>query len=266
MTPVCKPGSFPHTITVRCISIETFKIQIAGLVTQVEPIYESTKVYCGKYLTDLSPQVHIVVTENDLSYEQHMLDVEAREEGMKLRKFTGPFLERAAIQRKIAQHLLQEDTLLLHGSTVAVDGFAYLFTAACGTGKSTHTRFWRDVFGNRAVMINDDKPFLRISDKGVIACGSPWSGKHGLDANVSAPLKGICILHRGEQNVIRQIKPEDAAAMLHHQSFDLEDVMLREKTAALVDKLMGAVSLWEMHCTKDPEAALVAFHAMSECK
>ena len=36
------------------------------------------------------------------------------------------------------------------GSTVAVDGQAYLFTAPCHTGKSTHTRLWRELFGDRA--------------------------------------------------------------------------------------------------------------------
>ena len=54
------------------------------------------------------------------------------------------------IQEKIAGQLLERDTLLLHGSTVAVDGQAYLFTAPCHTGKSTHTRLWRKLFGDRA--------------------------------------------------------------------------------------------------------------------
>ena len=245
------------------MNIETFNIQIAEVVTQVQPRYESTKAYCRNYLTDRPATFYITVTEADLLFEQHMLDEEAREEGIKLRKFTGPFLERAAIQRKIAERLLRDDTLLMHGSTVAVDGIAYLFTAACGTGKSTHTRLWREVFGHRAVMINDDKPFLRISGNGIVACGSPWSGKHGLDTNTAAPLGGICILSRGTEIVIRRIGPEDAAAMLLHQSFDPGTEAGRAKTAALVDRLLGTVPLWEMHCTKEPDAALVAFRAMS---
>lgn len=244
--------------------MEPFRIQIAELTIEVQPLYETTKYYCQNYLTDCPAAFSVSVSEADLIYEQHMLDVEAREEGIKLRKFTPPFLERAAIQRKIAERLLENDTFLLHGSTVAVDGNAYLFTAACGTGKSTHTRAWREVFGNRAVMINDDKPFLKISENGVIAYGSPWSGKHGLDANVSAPLKGICILKRGGENVIRPVDPAEAAAMLHHQSFDLEMEPYKEKTAALVERLIETVPLWEMYCTKDPLAAKVAYQAMSQ--
>ena len=246
--------------------MKSFRISIAGLSVQVQPLFETTAVYCRNYLTDDEPSCSIAVTEEDLLFEQKMLDIEAREEGLKLRKFTGPFLERTAIQRKIADELLRRDTLLLHGSTIAVDGAAYLFTAACGTGKSTHTRLWREVFGDRAVMVNDDKPFLKFKGDNVIAYGSPWSGKHGLDTNICAPLKGICILHRGSENVIRPMAAENAIEMLVHQAFLSTDPALQEKTTVLVEKLARTAPLWEMECTKDRQAAEVAHEAMSQRK
>ena len=232
-------------------------------MAQVKPLYETTVVYCHNYLTDQPASLCISVEEEDLSFEQHMLDLEASAEGLKLRKFTGPFLERAAIQRKIAEELLNRDTLLFHGSTVAVDGAAYLFTAACGTGKSTHTRLWKEVFGDRAVMINDDKPFLQITQQGVIAHGSPWSGKHGLDTNIAAPLKGICILYRGDANSIHRLTSTDAASMLHHQSYESANAANQKRISDLVDTLMQRVPLWEMHCTKTIDAAITAYDAMS---
>lgn len=243
--------------------MDSFKIEIAGLVTQVQPLYETTAVYCRSYLTDKMPAFEISITEEDLAFEQRMLDIEAREEGMKLRRFTGPFLERTAIQRKIAEELLKHGTLLMHGSTVGLDGAAYLFTATCGTGKSTHTRLWREVFGDRAVMINDDKPFLTIGSDGVVAYGSPWSGKHGLDHNIGLPLKGICILRRGAVNRIRRITPEEAKDMVYHQCQGTADAGLQERICTLADLMMQKIPLWEMECTKEPEAALVSYSAMS---
>jgi serine kinase of HPr protein (carbohydrate metabolism regulator) len=56
------------------------------------------------------------------------------------------------------------DTFLFHGSAIAVDGVGYLFTAKSGTGKSTHARLWRELLGARAVMVNDDKPLLRVTE------------------------------------------------------------------------------------------------------
>lgn len=243
--------------------MDAFKIEIAGLVTQVHPLYETTAVYCRNYLTDKMAAFEISITEEDLAFEQQMLDIEAREEGMKLRKFTGPFLERTAIQRKIAEELLKHNTLLMHGSTVGVDGAAYLFTATCGIGKSTHTRLWRETFGDRAVMINDDKPFLKIGSEGVVAYGSPWSGKHGLDHNIGLPLRGICILRRGQVNQIRRITPDEAKEMVYHQSQGTADTCLQDEIRTLADRLMEIVPLWEMDCTKEPEAAWVSYEAMS---
>ena len=241
--------------------MEAFKICIAGLCAQVQPMFLSTREYCKAYLTEEEAEIVITVTPEDLIYEQKLADIEAEEEGLKRRKFTDHFLERATIQRKIADALLHRNVLMVHGSTVALDGEAYMFTAACGTGKSTHTRLWRDVFGDRSVMVNDDKPFLELTKNGVIAHGSPWTGKHGLGTNLSVPLKGICILRRGPENVIRPLQPENAMAMLLHQTHVPEaDSTLAE---GLVARLAESVSLWEMECTKDPEAAVVSHRAMS---
>ena len=240
-----------------------FKMKIAGAVAAVDSLFDSTPHYLKAYLTEDAPDFSVTVTESDLRFEQAELDKEALEEGFRRREFTDPFLERAAIQRAFAEFLFDRDILLVHGSTVAVDGRAYLFAAKSGTGKSTHTRLWRQVFGQRAVMINDDKPFLHLTDTGVIAFGSPWSGKHGLDTNISAPLAGICILQRGQENIIRPLSAEEALPRLHKEAYIPMDAEKYPKFQTLVEKLARQVPLWHMTCTKDPQAAQVAFDAMS---
>ena len=243
--------------------MEPFLIQIAGLIARVEPLFLSTREYLKDYLTNNVPDIFISVQQDDLVFEQAMLDREALEEGMKFRKFTGPFLERAAIQRKIAEALLERDTILLHGSTVGVDGNAYLFTAPCGTGKSTHTRLWRQSFGDRAVMVNDDKPFLQISSEGVFAYGSPWCGKHGLHSNICLPLKGICILRRGPENQINTCDSGSHFDFLLKQILIPEEPILAEKAKHLLRQLVMTVPLYEMACNKEPEAALVSYQYMT---
>ena len=241
-----------------------FRIKIAGKTAAVTSLFDSTRDYCRAYLTDEKPDFSLSVSREDLAFEQEFLRLEAIEEGIKIRTFTDPFLDRAAIQRKVADYLLRSDVLLFHGSAVALDGKGYLFTADCGTGKSTHTRFWREVFGSRAVMINDDKPFLKITEEGVLACGAPWSGKHGLDANITVPLKGICILRRGSENTIRPVTAEEALEMLRKQACLPTDEADLPLWQSLVDKLAETVPLWEMHCTKNPNAALVSQEAMEQ--
>lgn len=237
-----------------------FRIEIAGTAFAVTSLFESTKDYCKHYLTDAEPEYRIEVFREDLVFEQEQLDIEAREEGMKRRKFTDPFLERTAIQRKVADCLLQKDVVLFHGSGLALEGQGYLFTAACGTGKSTHARFWRETLG--AVAVNDDKPFLKISPAGVTMFGAPWSGKHGLDANMAVPLKGLCILHRGSENRIRKITPDEAIEELLHHGCAPTDSADAPKFRALIRQLAETVPLWRMECTKDPSAAATAREAM----
>ena len=236
----------------------TFCIGIAGRVARVHALFDSTRDYCRDYLTEEAPDFTVAVTREDMAREQEWLRQEALEEGLRPRVFTDPFLERTVIQRKVAQALLAYDTLLIHGSAVAVDGRGYLFTAKCGTGKSTHTRFWREVFGSRAVMINDDKPFLRITAEGALVCGAPWSGKHGLHSNITVPLQGICILDRGTENRISRLAPEEARSILKNQC---QQPLTRED---LLETLLEKVGLWHMFCTKDPAAAEVSHGAMKE--
>ena len=240
-----------------------FSIHIAGHTSRITSLFDSTRDYCRKYLTEEAAEWDIAVTREDLAYEQEALRQEALEEGLRIRIFTDPFLERTAIQRKVAEYLFDRDILMTHGSTVAVDGKAYLFTAKCGTGKSTHTRLWRQVFGPRAVMVNDDKPFLKLTEDGVLACGSPWSGKHGLDTNVTLPLQGICILTRGKENSIWRILPEEALPMLLHQSYCPVEEAKRARFETLVQLLAERTPLWHMECNMDPSAAEVSHNAMS---
>ena len=239
-----------------------FNMKIAGHTAGVTALFESTPLYFGAYLTEDAPEFSITVTREDIAFEQQDLLEEALREGFKPRTFTDPFLERAAIGRQFAEFLLEHRTLWLHGSAIALDGCGYLFTARSGTGKSTHTRLWREVFGQRAQMVNDDKPFVTLTDGGALLHGSPWSGKHGLDTNITVPLKGICLLERGSENRIEPAGAETVLPLLEKQAYE---PLTDEKAAIsrdLLRQLSRNVALWHMACTKAPEAAKAACSAM----
>lgn len=238
-------------------------MKIAGRTAKVQSLFDSTKDYCSKYLNDAAPEFTVAVSREDLILEQHLLDQEADEEGLRRRVFTDPFLERTTIQRKIAEQLLSYDVLLIHGSAIAVDGNGYLFTAKTGTGKSTHTRLWRQVFGSRAVMVNDDKPFLQFTESSIFLCGAPWSGKHGLDTNIAVPLQGICILERGTENIIAPVRTDTAEDFLRHQCQAPLDAEKLPLFMQLTKRLLAA-PLWHMQCTVSEEAPAVAYEAMKK--
>jgi hypothetical protein len=241
-----------------------FNIDIADVVVQVHAIYDSSREYCKEYLSEQKPDFSVVITHEDLLLEREKAAKTDVAEGKSVRNVSDAQLEITAIQRKIAREMFSYDTILFHGSVVAVDGQAYLFTAKSGTGKSTHTRLWREVFGNRAIMVNDDKPFLRIENQKILACGSPWNGKHRLGTDIKVPLKAICILERGQENSIVKIEPQDGLHMLLQQSNRPNGVKMLGTFLEMIDTIAKCVPLFRMCCNMDPKAAVMAYHAMAE--
>ena len=240
----------------------TRKYKIADKTVEISSIYEEVHEYCADYLTDESADYSVTTTQADIDFEREKSAREDAVEGIPIRQFSDGYLEELAVYRKIAEQMITYDTILFHGSVVAVDGVGYLFTAKSGTGKSTHTRLWREYFRDRAVMVNDDKPLLHISESGVIAYGTPYNGKHRLGINISVPLKAICILARAADNHIKQITREQAYTMLLQQVYRPADSVLMMKTLNLIDRLADMVKLYRLGCNRDISAAKVAFEGM----
>ena len=164
------------------------------------------------------------------------------------------------------RQLLNFDGFMLHSSCIVVDGRAYLFTANPGTGKSTHTSLWLQQFGDRAFILNDDKPAVRLEDGVWYAYGTPWSGKHDISVNARAPVAGIACLERGEINEIEPFSGRDAVLALLRQCNRPKAAEYRIKLLELLDKLITQVPVWKLKCNMDPEAAIVSYEAMSGCK
>ena len=240
----------------------TRKYKIADKVVEVNSIYDEVHEYCSDYQTDEPADYSITTTQADIDFEREKSAREDEIEGIPIRQFTDSYLEELAVYRKIAEKMLNFDTVLFHGSVVAVDGVGYLFTAKSGTGKSTHTRLWREYFGERAVMVNDDKPLLHIADSGVVAYGTPYNGKHRLGTNTSVPLKAICILTRSADNHIEPITREQAYTMLLQQVYRPADMLKMAKTLELVDRLADGVKLYRLGCNMDISAAKIAYEGM----
>lgn len=160
------------------------------------------------------------------------------------------------------RQLLPFDGMMLHASAVVRDGKAYLFTAPCGTGKSTHTRLWLENFPD-AFILNDDKPALRLEDGTFYAYGTPWSGKTAQNRNVRVELGGICVLGRAKEN---RIMPHAGSAALHdilEQTLRPRDPALMGKLLDILDRLLTLVPVWKLECNMEPQAAHVSYNAMS---
>lgn len=160
------------------------------------------------------------------------------------------------------QQLLRHDGMMLHASAVVVGGYAYLFSGPCGMGKSTHTAMYKKAFPD-AVIINDDKPALRRIDGTWYAFGAPWCGKDGINVNTSAPLAGICFLHRGD-TLLRRLTPLEAVPLILKQTIGQDTTRDAELLMGVIDDLLRNIPIFEFFNHADPGDEQITYHAMRE--
>lgn len=154
---------------------------------------------------------------------------------------------------------------ILHSSAVVKDGRAYLFSADSGVGKSTHTSLWRKKFGaENAKILNDDKPAIRITQEGIFAYGTPWSGKTNLNLNMKVPIAGICFLERGEENSIKREAASTVLSKFIRQTIRPFEAAEMDRLLELCDFVLRYIPVYTMKCTPTEEAAEMAYKAMSE--
>ena len=227
--------------------------KIAGLTVAMDT-FGSTLKQAQPYRCEPAEQPDVVIEAMWETYKEKLL-----EKYPNITADVGEYLYSGA---KFYKELLTFDGMMLHSSAVVVDGKAYLFSADPGTGKSTHTKLWLEKFGERAYILNDDKPALRLENGRWMAYGTPWSGKHDISVNTGVPLAGIAMIERGETNEIDPHGGTTALRELLAQINRPKGAEYRVKLLELLDKLITQVPIWKLHCNMTPEAADVAYAAM----
>lgn len=234
------------------------RYKIAGVIIDAGIRYRYTANLCKNYeYSGTEPaDLTVNITDEDIAFEKAFDS-----------QFPDPYLEGLSLFRKLCDYLLKRgDGIIFHSSAVAVDGKAYLFTAPSGTGKSTHTRLWREMLGDRAVMVNDDKPIIIYRDGKFFVCGTPWNGKHHLDTNVEVEIKAICNIYQAKENVIRRASAGEMLLVIMNQTIRPSDPTQMDNLLSLIDKLLKQTALYKLGCNISREASELSFTTMSEGK
>lgn len=151
----------------------------------------------------------------------------------------------------------------LHASAVVVDGYAYLFSGHSRAGKSTHARQWQALFGDGAVVINDDKPALRRIDGVWYAYGTPWCGKDGINTNRKAPVAGVCFMKKGQENKIRRMTSFEAVQNILSQTiYKFQSADRLDKMLAHLNVFLKEIPVYELENRPEPDAARLCYETM----
>ena len=239
------------------------RLALAGVRTEIYPVYrEQMEKRLAGYgdgpLPENAPVITVRTSPEEIEAEKERTIQCWIRTGMEIPEAGGDYFEMTAVLRRVLEEILQYGVLYIHGSAICMDGRGYLFTAPSGTGKSTHARLWKERFGDRVTVINDDKPLVRVSEDGIFLCGSPWNGKHGIGCQMEAPLRAVVRLRRGEKNEIRPISTTEALKELYLQTLRFRDAEKMQMVLQLLGAILENVPCYGLTCTMDPDAAETA--------
>lgn len=240
-----------------------FSVKLAGIPFELVCRYEALRDFFKSYLTDEAPLFSLTTDEAliDSWVEAHVSN--RKLQGREPNPDFGAVVENFLFFCSISNKLLDYDVLTVHGSSLSLDGKGYFFTAASGTGKSTHASLWRQVFGDRCVMINDDKPIVRSIDGVPYIFGSPFAGKHELHTNTCAPLEAIAQIVRSDVNYVTPCPISEAFPLMTTQLFVTLGKESLKKAIALSTDLLKNVPFFKLHCNMEPSAALAAYEGLT---
>lgn len=159
--------------------------------------------------------------------------------------------------------VLPYGTVAVHSSCITHSGQAVLFLGESGTGKSTHTRLWREHLDG-AVLLNDDSPIIRIEDGKVWAYGSPWSGKTPCYKQERYELKGCVRLSQAPYNKIKPLSVLQAYGAIHPScppefAYDQD---LYEHISQFIGKLLSKTRFFHLVCLPDREAVELSYNSV----
>lgn len=226
------------------------KFLIAGLKTEYDILYDRLKEHSEPYKSDFDgePNIRIELKEEDYLRRQE-----------KTPRAPLDIIEYVAVGTVFNRELMNHKGIMLHSSCVEKDGYAYLFSADCGTGKSTHTHLWlKNLSGTR--IINDDKPALRLEDDVWYAHGTPFSGKHNESTNAKVPVRAIVFIERAEKNEVSRLDTAEAIKLIFKQLLTARDREIGFKLLENVDLLLTKVPVFLLKCNMEDEAAITSYN------
>ena len=161
------------------------------------------------------------------------------------------------------KELLKHKGILLHSSCVVKDNYAYLFSAPSGTGKSTNTSLWLQVFKD-AKILNDDKPAILIKNDKIYACGTPFSGKTNLNLNEEYEIKGIAFLERSKDNWIKEMDVNKSIYSILNQTIRPDDEANMDLAISTIEEIVKRIKIYKFGCNISKDAVYTSYAGMNK--
>lgn len=223
-----------------------FLIKIANIPIQINNKYAYVKQQCVDYHTKEAPVLIIEATHEEILNEQNG------------QSFDLDYCESLAIYRKICQSLINNKIFLFHGALIDYQNKGILFTGKSGSGKSTHTNLWKDVYRDEVRIINGDKPLVAYSNGRFTGFGTPWNGKENIGLNDSVNIEAIVTIKQDSVNEIRRLNTSESLNILMNQLLFPQKENGNEILIQLIKKIIKIIPIYELRCRISNNAVILA--------
>lgn len=234
-------------------------VNLSGLLFEIQFCWKESREHFEEFeVQEGSPMAVIRASKKDFAQAEPFFPEKASED----------VKEWIALRRCFADILPVYGRCLFHGAALVFDGSVYLFTAPCGTGKTTQLILWRRMFPERTEIINGDKPILEFSKDGsVLVHPSPWKGKENCGYAPAAPLAAVVYLKQAKHDCIYSMPRREAVISLFYQFFcskEGEEELL--KICGFLDQMVRCIPIWKLENQGGFESVKVCFEALKSVK
>ena len=226
--------------------VAMFKIKLADIIVEVDNRQSYVSDYCKDWLCDGTPDFRAQVTPAEVNCYIKNCGYEVTSEAV----------ERILLSRKIAAKLPPYHAFLIHGGVMEYEGHGIIFSAKRGVGKTTHMNLWREAFGERAKIVNGDKPVIKREGNTFVAHGTPWRGKENFGDNSSVKIDKLCFIKRADTPSVEKISPKQAWTRLCRQTVYPENAAYYDAFAKDMADFLSSVDIYVISVNQDIESAL----------
>ncbi len=140
--------------------------------------------------------------------------------------------------------LATEGGFLLHASSAARNGKAFLFSGLSEAGKTTISR----LAPPDVALLTDEASYVRKTTHGYTAYGTPFAGELGRPGeNISAPIQSLYFLDKAADNYITPLDPAEAVQrLMRNILFFSHDEELVSKVFSAACDFVAAVPVYQL--------------------
>lgn len=157
--------------------------------------------------------------------------------------------------------LLHYTGMVIHGAAIECEGKGIIFSGPSGIGKTTQANLWRRY--KKAVMINHDRPAIRMIDQKTYVYGTLWNGSYNGCTSRIAPLRAIVLLEQHSTDSIERLEGKEALNRLMPRCFlpyNCNSDM--ELALSNLERILAVTPVYYLKCRPDRGAVELLYQCL----